>query len=127
MNLPSLAALRAFDAASRHLSFTRAATELGVQPPAISRQVGELEASLGAALFVHMASFFAVSYFGQMILVFYLQLALVGAVIQLSQPAPAKRAAGRARGTPPRARSAWEPAGGPYRRNPAIELPRPNS
>ena len=52
MSLPGLATLRAFDAASRHLSFTRAAAELGVQPPAISRQVAELETSLGAALFV---------------------------------------------------------------------------
>lgn len=46
-----LSQLRAFEAASRHRSFKRAAEELGVTPAAISHQVRELEASLGVALF----------------------------------------------------------------------------
>lgn len=49
--LPPLAALRAFEAAARHLSFKRAAEELGVTPTAISHQVRLLEDTLGQALF----------------------------------------------------------------------------
>jgi LysR family glycine cleavage system transcriptional activator len=49
--LPSLAALRAFDAAARNGSFTRAATELGVTQSAISRQIARLEIDLGIRLF----------------------------------------------------------------------------
>lgn len=50
--LPPLNAVRAFEAAARHLSFARAAEELHVTPAAISQQVKLLEAHLGAALFV---------------------------------------------------------------------------
>ncbi|MDQ1198012.1 LysR family transcriptional regulator [Agrobacterium sp. SORGH_AS 787] len=46
-----LNALRAFEAAARHLSFTRAAIELCVTQTAISHQVKLLEDRLGAALF----------------------------------------------------------------------------
>jgi len=46
-----LNALRAFEAAARHLSFTRAAEELCVTQAAISHQVKGLEGRLGAALF----------------------------------------------------------------------------
>ncbi len=49
--LPSLNALRAFEAAGRHLSFTRAAAELNVTQAAISHQVKGLEERLGARLF----------------------------------------------------------------------------
>lgn len=49
--LPPLNALRAFEASARHLSFARAADELGVTPPAISHQVRQLEDYLGAPLF----------------------------------------------------------------------------
>jgi LysR family glycine cleavage system transcriptional activator len=49
--LPSLNALRAFEAAARHGSFTRAALELGVTHGAVSRQVQGLEAWLGKPLF----------------------------------------------------------------------------
>ncbi len=51
MRLPSLNSLRAFEAAARHLSFTRAAEELHVTQAAISHQVKALEVSLGVALF----------------------------------------------------------------------------
>jgi len=50
--LPSTNALRAFEAASRHLSFLEAAAELNVTPGAVSRQIQGLEAFLGAALFL---------------------------------------------------------------------------
>lgn len=51
MALPSLTAVLAFDAAARHLSFTRAAKALHVQPAAVSRQIALLEQDLGAQLF----------------------------------------------------------------------------
>jgi LysR family glycine cleavage system transcriptional activator len=49
--LPPLNALRAFDAAGRHGSFSRAAEELNVSHSAISRHVRGLESRLGAQLF----------------------------------------------------------------------------
>jgi LysR family glycine cleavage system transcriptional activator len=48
--LPSLNALRAFEAAARHLNLTRAARELNVTPAAISHQIKALEADLGVTL-----------------------------------------------------------------------------
>jgi len=49
--LPSLHALRVFEAAARHLNFTRAADELNVTQAAVSQQVRGLEAELGTTLF----------------------------------------------------------------------------
>ena len=49
--LPPLIELRAFDAAARHLSFKKAAAELGVTPTAISHQIRLLERYCGRALF----------------------------------------------------------------------------
>lgn len=49
--LPSLNALRAFEAASRCGSFVRAADELGVTAGAVTQQIRQLEAWLGFALF----------------------------------------------------------------------------
>ena len=49
--LPPLNALRAFEAAARHLNFTRAAAELNVTQAAVSHQVKALEERLGLALF----------------------------------------------------------------------------
>jgi len=49
--LPPLNALRAFEAAARHLSFTRAADELAVTQAAVSHQVKTLEEWLGLKLF----------------------------------------------------------------------------
>ena len=49
--LPPLNALRAFEAAARHLSFTRAAEELHVTQTAISHQIKALEERLGVQLF----------------------------------------------------------------------------
>ncbi|MFD2264999.1 transcriptional regulator GcvA [Lacibacterium aquatile] len=49
--LPPLNALRAFDAAGRHLNFRIAAEELGVTQGAVAQQVRGLEAELGVKLF----------------------------------------------------------------------------
>ena len=49
--LPPLNALRAFEAAARHLSFKNAARELHVTPGAVSHQVKQLEEHLGVPLF----------------------------------------------------------------------------
>jgi LysR family glycine cleavage system transcriptional activator len=53
-HLPPLSALRAFEAAARHMSFSRAATELHVTPAAISHQIHALEEDLGIRLFHRM-------------------------------------------------------------------------
>jgi DNA-binding transcriptional LysR family regulator len=50
-NLPPLNALRAFEVAGRHESFSRGAEELGVSHSAISKHVRGLEDRLGARLF----------------------------------------------------------------------------
>lgn len=49
--LPPLNALRAFEAAGRHLSFTKAALELNVTPAAVSHQIKALEEITGVPLF----------------------------------------------------------------------------
>ncbi|MEP2714938.1 LysR substrate-binding domain-containing protein [Pseudophaeobacter sp.] len=49
--LPPLNALRAFDAAGRHLNFTLAAQEMGLTQGAVAQQVRLLEAHLGLQLF----------------------------------------------------------------------------
>ncbi|SCK43060.1 LysR family transcriptional regulator, glycine cleavage system transcriptional activator [Variovorax sp. HW608] len=54
--LPPLNALKAFEAAARHVSFTKAAVELHVTHGAVSRQVSLLEEWLGTPLFQRGAS-----------------------------------------------------------------------
>ncbi|MGX5825852.1 transcriptional regulator GcvA [Mesorhizobium sp. 43Arga] len=49
--LPGTRALRTFEAAARHLNFTRAADELGLTPAAVSHQVKEIEDQLDLVLF----------------------------------------------------------------------------
>ncbi len=49
--LPPLDLLEAFEAAARHLSFTRAADELSLTQSAVSRQIAALEARLNVPLF----------------------------------------------------------------------------
>jgi LysR family transcriptional regulator, glycine cleavage system transcriptional activator len=51
-DLPSLDLLKAFEAAARHLSFTRAGTELFLSQSAVSRQIQQLETQLGLPLFI---------------------------------------------------------------------------
>src|SRR5438445_8723793 len=50
-DLPALDLLRSFEAAARHLSFTLAAHELFLTQSAVSRQIQQVEASLGVPLF----------------------------------------------------------------------------
>jgi LysR family glycine cleavage system transcriptional activator len=52
--LPPLAAIRVFEAAARHLSFTRAAAELGMTQAAVSYQIKILEERVGAPLFLRL-------------------------------------------------------------------------
>ena len=52
--LPSLTALRAFEAAARHMSFAKAAEELFVTPAALSYQIKSLETELGHPLFIRL-------------------------------------------------------------------------
>ena len=53
--IPPLNPLRAFEAAARHMSFTKAADELNVTQGAVSRQVKVLEEYLGFGLFERTA------------------------------------------------------------------------
>ncbi|ARS28598.1 LysR family transcriptional regulator [Sphingomonas sp. KC8] len=53
--LPPLTAVRAFEAAARHESFTRAAAELGMTQAAVSYQIRLLEERLGTRLFLREA------------------------------------------------------------------------
>lgn len=52
---PSLTLVRSFETAARHLSFTRAAAELGLTQAAVSSHVRALEAFLGRDLFIRGA------------------------------------------------------------------------
>ncbi len=52
--LPPLTALRAFEAAARHMSFQKAAAELNVTPAALSFQIKSLEEHLGGPVFRRM-------------------------------------------------------------------------
>ena len=52
--IPPLLAIRAFEAAARHMSFTAAAAELAVTQGAVSRQIRLLESYLKSRLFVRL-------------------------------------------------------------------------
>lgn len=66
--LPSLASLRAFEAAARHMSFKKAAEELAVTPTAISHQIRLLEETLGRKLFERRTRQVALTEAGQQLL-----------------------------------------------------------
>lgn len=53
--LPVLSSLRAFEAAGRHLNFSRAADELLITQSAVSHHVRKVEEELGVSLFVRQA------------------------------------------------------------------------
>jgi LysR family glycine cleavage system transcriptional activator len=54
MKLPPMSAIRVFEAAARHQSFTRAAEELGMAQAAVSYQIKLLEDRVGLPLFVRL-------------------------------------------------------------------------
>lgn len=63
-----LNALRAFEAAARHVSLTKAAAELNVSPGAVSHQIRGLEADLGVALFERRVRAIALTSAGKLLL-----------------------------------------------------------
>jgi LysR family glycine cleavage system transcriptional activator len=63
--LPPLNTLRVFDAVARHMSFTRAAAELGMTQAAVSYQIKLLEDRIGAALFRRLTRKLALTDAGQ--------------------------------------------------------------
>lgn len=63
--LPPLTAVRAFEAVARHLSFTKAAEELGMTQAAVSYQIKILEERVGAPLFLRKPRQIALSEAGQ--------------------------------------------------------------
>ena len=64
--IPSIEALIAFEAAARHLSFTRSADELALTQSAVGRQVAMLEAYLGVALFNRVKKRLSLTEVGQL-------------------------------------------------------------
>jgi LysR family glycine cleavage system transcriptional activator len=66
--LPPLYALRAFEAAARHSSFTRAAQELSITQSAVSRHVRTLEEHFACRLFVRAGRNLALSESGRLLL-----------------------------------------------------------
>lgn len=66
--LPGLPAFRTFEAAARSLSFSRAATQLGVTPAAVSSQIRALEDQLGVKLFVRTSRQVQLTAAGQILL-----------------------------------------------------------
>lgn len=63
--LPPFSAVRAFEAAARHLSFKQAADELCLSPSAISHQIRALEAYLDTALFERQGNRLALTLTGR--------------------------------------------------------------
>lgn len=66
-DLPPLDQLEAFEAAARHLSFTKAADELALTQSAVSRQVAALEAFYGTPLFQRLHRALRLSDAGQLL------------------------------------------------------------
>ncbi|MEX3955438.1 LysR family transcriptional regulator [Trinickia sp. EG282A] len=64
--IPSIEALVAFEAAARHLSFTRSADELALTQSAVGRQVAILEEYLGVALFNRVKKRLSLTEVGQL-------------------------------------------------------------
>jgi LysR family glycine cleavage system transcriptional activator len=65
MKLPPMNSLRAFEAASRHLSVSKAAEELCVSQGAVSQQLRNLEDHLGRELFIRSPNSFTLSEDGE--------------------------------------------------------------
>lgn len=63
--IPHFTALRAFEAAARHMSFQKAADELGLSPSAVSHQIRTLEAYLQTKLFIRLTRAIALTEAGE--------------------------------------------------------------
>ncbi len=90
--LPPLELLRSFEAAARHLSFTLAARELFLTQSAVSRQIQQVEAALGVALFERRHRALELTAAGQV-----LQRAVVDCLERLRDATALIRAAGQPR------------------------------
>jgi len=64
---PGLRSLRAFVAAAQHLSFSRAAEDMGVTPAAISHQIKEIEDQLRVTLFIRNSRTMALTQEGEIL------------------------------------------------------------
>jgi LysR family glycine cleavage system transcriptional activator len=64
---PSISALRGFEAAARHLNFSRAASELNVTPSAISHQIRQIEQLWQLDLFDRRSGHIALTSFGEIL------------------------------------------------------------
>src|SRR5256886_15627592 len=82
--MPSLDLLQGFEAAARHLSFTKAGAELFLTQSAVSRQIKELEDQLGVPLFHRRHRALALTDAGQQ---FY---AAAAQVLTTMRPAPSR-------------------------------------
>ncbi|UXI04555.1 LysR substrate-binding domain-containing protein [Photobacterium sp. TY1-4] len=67
-NLPATRALRTFEAAGRHLNFTKAADEVGLTPAAVSYQIKEIETQLALKLFHRTSRTIALTPAGEIML-----------------------------------------------------------
>lgn len=67
-SLPSLNAIRVFDSAARHLSFTKAGAELFVTQGAVSKQINLLEAQLDCRLFTRKGPYLSLTQHGEQFL-----------------------------------------------------------
>lgn len=85
--LPSLNALRAFEAVARHASITKAAAELHVTPGALSHQVRALEELLGCPLLERQARGVALTAHGRLLFP-----GLAGGFVQIREAVEAVRA-----------------------------------
>lgn len=65
--LPGTRALRTFEAAARHLNFTRAADEVGLTPAAVSYQIKEIEDQLGMVVFTRTSRTIRLTPAGQIV------------------------------------------------------------
>lgn len=67
MKLPPLTALRAFEATSRHMSFSQAADEMNVTHAAVSHQIKNLEEWIGCPLFIRHGRHIELTRIGDML------------------------------------------------------------
>ena len=87
-----MSAIRVFEAAARHASFTKAAEELGMTQAAVSYQIKVLEERVGAPLFLRRPRQVALTDVGQR-----LAPAVSEAFAHCARPMPRRAAARRAR------------------------------